>query len=230
MHHTMSNAAIATFFIGLVSIYSPPSALAPCAAVTDGLPADVRRRIALRMFLYVSGGMVVLAWVGQFALEFLGVSVAGLTATGGLALIIAAEPMMRLGSTNAAAKAKRDEQEGDGPADWRSQMICPLLFPVSLGGASASLVIITARRFHTPLDLLIVSGVCVVYGVIVGLNTYFAHAIARCLGKGGMDILTRIGGIVLTAIAFHLLVEGISELVVATPAVADFLNGLSSPK
>jgi small neutral amino acid transporter SnatA (MarC family) len=66
-------------------------------------------------------------------------------------------------------------------------------------------------------------GVLVGYGVVIGLVTYICFAasgrIARVLGRTGIDVMTRLMGLILAAMAVELLADGLIKLfpVLATP-------------
>jgi len=61
-------------------------------------------------------------------------------------------------------------------------------------------------------EKLLVSAICVALAAIIWLCLYFAAPIRRLLGVAGMNVVTRIMGIVLTVIAFQMLTEGLKKL------------------
>ncbi|MBK3844578.1 MarC family protein, partial [Paraburkholderia aspalathi] len=97
-------------------------------------------------------------------------------------------------------------------AQWRSFIAVPLIFPLSIGSAVVSLVITTATRFHTVADLCTISIVCVLHAGVIGLTYVFSGTWCKRLGEIGMTLIERLSGIVLTAIAFQMLAQGIREL------------------
>ena len=109
---------------------------------------------------------------------------------------------------------ERESDKVEGEENWRSVVVVPLTFPFSVGGATAAIVISTASRYDSPLDLTVISLVCVLAALVIGATHYFSGPIARRLSPQRMDILTRISGIILVSIAAQLLVRGVVELAV----------------
>ena len=98
--------------------------------------------------------------------EILGITVAGVTVTAGLVLMLAGLPLMLRGNEREPAEHGSDPAVGE--KSWRSVVVVPLTFPFSVGGATAAIVISTARRFDSPLDLALISVVCVLAARVIG--------------------------------------------------------------
>ena len=196
----------------LFSIFSPPAAIGPIATVSGEYPRAAQRRMAIQVAVSYAVVLVIAAWVGQWLLEILGVTIAGLTATGGLALLLAGLPLMLEGRKR--QPTEEQVEEAGQERDWRSVIIVPLTFPLSVGGATAAIVITSASRYDSVPALLAISAVCLLMAIVVGLTHLLAPLVAQRLSPQNMDILTRVSGIVLTAIAFQLLARGLTELAV----------------
>jgi multiple antibiotic resistance protein len=205
---TMTSSDVLLFITGLLTLFCPPVAMPMYASVTGHFPDSTQRQIALRLFVWIGALMVGAVWGGQFLLRMLGLTLGALTLTGGLVLCLWSIPMMR-GTNN-------DERRGGTVkleyAQWRSFIAVPLIFPLSIGSAVVSLVITTATRFHTVVDLCIISVVCVLHAGVIGLTYVFSGTWCKRLGEIGMTLVERLSGIVLTAIAFQMLAQGIREL------------------
>ena len=79
---------------GAGGLFSPLAGLASMASITGQYPKETQRKIATRMVLYIALLLTLVTWAGQALLQLLGVTTAQLTAAGGLALMLAAVPMM----------------------------------------------------------------------------------------------------------------------------------------
>lgn len=64
------------------------------ANITGQYTPEIQRKIALRMVIFITLLLTLVTWAGQALLELLGVTTSQLTAAGGLALMLAAVPMM----------------------------------------------------------------------------------------------------------------------------------------
>lgn len=91
---TISINSLALFFLSLVGLFSPLAGLASMASITGQYSKEIQRKIATRMAIYIALLLTLVTWAGQALLQLLGVTTAQLTAAGGLALMLAAVPMM----------------------------------------------------------------------------------------------------------------------------------------
>ncbi|KAG8155506.1 MarC family protein [Burkholderia catarinensis] len=205
---TLTSSDVLLFLTGLLTLFCPPVAIPMYAAVTGHFPDATQRQIAFRLFAWIAALMVGAVWGGQFLLRMLGLTLGALTLTGGLVLCLWSIPMMR-GTAN-------DERSGGDTrleyAQWRNYIAVPLIFPLSIGSAVMSLVITTATRFHAPADLLTLSAACVLHAGVIGLTYACSASWCRRLGEIGRTLVERLSGIVLTAIAFQMLAQGVREL------------------
>ena len=88
----------------------------------------------------------------------------------------------------------------------------PLTIPLLTGPATMSTVVIYADKAQTLLQL----GTLVAYGVVVALATALcfglAEPIARFLGKTGINVMTRLMGLILAALAVEVMSDGLTKL------------------
>jgi multiple antibiotic resistance protein len=205
---TITSVDIPLFVAGLLTLYCPPVAVPMYATVTGHFPDATQRRIAWRMFVWIAVSLVAAVWGGQYLLRMLGLTLGALTLTGGVVLCLWSIPMM-LGADNSERRggnAKLDLER------WREYVAVPLIFPLSIGSAVASLVITTATRFHAVADLCVLSAICVLHAGLIGLTYRYSGALTKRLGSMGMTLVERLSGIVLTAIAFQMIAQGLREL------------------
>ena len=88
----------------------------------------------------------------------------------------------------------------------------PLTIPLLTGPATISTVVIYAEKTSTFLEHAVLVG----YGVVIGLATYAAFSasgrIAKLLGSTGINVMTRLMGLILAAMAVELLADGLTKL------------------
>ncbi|WP_328473823.1 MarC family protein [Actinoplanes sp. NBC_00393] len=82
-------------FLALFALYSPVAALSSYLPIVRPFTHPQQLRLALGLALNVTVFVLLAIWVGEPLLELLGISTAALTATGGIALILASVPLMR---------------------------------------------------------------------------------------------------------------------------------------
>lgn len=202
---TIPLAELTTFFVSLFTIFSPFARVGGIATISGEYPRLAQRRMAAEVTLIYVLVLLASAWIGPPLLGLLGLTVPSLTATGGLALLLTAAPMMLHGEKHDDV----DVEDHVGADDWRRVVIVPLSFPLSVGGATAAIAIAVSAQFPATMDRILISVVIVLMGLVVGLTHYVSPLIANRLREtGGMDILTRVSGIILSAIAIQLLFKG----------------------
>ena len=103
--------------------------------------------------------------------------------------------------------------EGQHKADaGASVAVVPLTIPLLTGPATISTMVIYAEKTRTILEHAVLVG----YGVVIGLATYLVFAasgrIAQVLGRTGINVMTRLMGLILAAMAVELLADGLVKL------------------
>jgi multiple antibiotic resistance protein len=156
--------------------------------------------------------IAVSALAGLHILDFFGISLASFQVGGGMLLLTSALNM--LNAQPAEAKPTTHEME-DGAAKaamGASIAVVPLTIPLLTGPATMSTVVIYAEKAKTFWQLSTLVG----YGVVIGLATALCFAlaqpIARVLGKTGINVMTRLMGLILAALAVEVMSDGLMKL------------------
>ena len=150
------------------------------------------------------------ALLGLQILEFFGISLASFQVGGGLLLLMSAIQM--LNAQPAESKAS-DVDEGASRADAGASIaVVPLTIPLLTGPASISTVVIYAEKTANVWQLAVLVG----YGLVIGLATWLslsaAGKIGKVLGQTGINVMTRLMGLVLAAIAVEVMSDGLIKL------------------
>ena len=150
------------------------------------------------------------ALAGLQIIQFFGISLASFQVGGGLLLLISAVQML---NAQPAEARKEDVSEGSNKVDAGASIaVVPLTIPLLTGPATISTMVIYAEKTRDWWQLAVLVG----YGVVVALATYAVFSasgrIARALGQTGIDIMTRLMGLILAALAVELLADGLQKL------------------
>ena len=194
--------------ISLLVVVNPIACVPFFIHYTEGLTraqkAQTVRVAAFSCFVVIA----TCALLGLKVLEFFGISLASFQVGGGLLLMTSALSM--LNAQPAEAKSTADEVQD--AAARASIAVVPLTIPLLTGPASMSTVVIYAEKAKTLSQLSILLG----YGVVIALATWLAlslaQPIARALGKTGINVMTRLMGLILTALAVEVMSEGLHTL------------------
>ena len=195
-------------FIAIFVLVNPLEGIPIYLARTGGLTERQRMAIAKTTSLAV----VIILWValasGQWILQLLGISVGAFTVAGGLIIfLIALKMVLGPGGGDAPSSAP---PEG-------SFAIVPLAIPLLAGPGPISSVIVYASKGITGhgaswTDDLVLAGIILVVGLATLLSLAVADPARRLLGGTGINVFTRISGILVAAIAVGLVNEGLVML------------------
>ena len=164
------------------------------------------RVAAFTAFLVIA----VSALVGLQILEFFGISLASFQVGGGLLLLMSAIQML---NAQPAESRAQDVDEGASRADAGASIaVVPLTIPLLTGPAAISTVVIYAEKTRHVWEL----GVLVGYGLIIGVATWLslstAGRVGRFMGQTGINVMTRLMGLILAAIAVEVMSDGLVKL------------------
>jgi multiple antibiotic resistance protein len=213
----MPNHEPLVFFLALFGLYSPIAALASYLPILH--PYSHAQVLRLAVGLAINAAVFVLAaiWAGEPLLELLGISTAALTATGGIALAYEAIPLMR-GKAGVVEELEKQETpaglpQPPDPPEPRSVLFTPLTFPLTVGGTTFAFGVAASASAPGAQEKTLVSIAALAYAAVTGITLYLAGHVQRRISIRGAMLLDRIAGILLTAIAVILLVNGFTDLV-----------------
>ena len=153
--------------------------------------------------------IAVSALLGLQVLSFFGISLASFQVGGGMLLLMSALSMLKAQPVEARSNADEIQDASERSATRASIAVVPLTIPMLTGPATMSTVVIYADKARDFLQL----GTLVGYGVVIALATALcfslAHHIARVLGKTGINVMTRLMGLILAALAVEVMSVGL---------------------
>jgi multiple antibiotic resistance protein len=186
-------------YLTLVVIMDPVGLVPVFIAVTARLSPGQRRRAAVRATVAAGALMIGFALVGRFLLEYLNVSVEALSISGGLLLLLVALEMLR----------GLDEPEDASSEDVA---LVPLATPLVAGpGAIATIIVLVQQNTDVGERAGVGAGLLLALATI-GAALLAAQWLARVLPASFVSLLTRVFGVLLSAIAVQLVVDGIRGL------------------
>ncbi|HET7794417.1 MAG TPA: MarC family protein [Rhizobacter sp.] len=196
--------------IALLAIVNPIGVIPFYIHFTEGFTREQRRRTvrvaAFSAFMVIS----VSALAGLKIIEFFGISLASFQVGGGTLLLISALQML---NAQPAETRKEDVSEGDDKVDAGDSIaVVPLTIPLLTGPATISTMVIYADKTRHWWELAFLVGYGVVIGIAVWLAFSAAGRIARVLGKTGINVMTRLMGLILAALAVEVMSDGLIKL------------------
>ncbi len=194
------------FFAALFAIMNPIGNIPVFLSVTEGKSNAERAKVAAVSSVAVAVILVVCVMIGAELLRAFGISVAGLRTAGGLIILSIAYSLLH------AKPSGMHQSAGDADAQ-ESPAIYPLAMPMLAGPGAISTVIVFAHGAGSPQAYVSLVGVIVAMAALLYLGMRMAVRASMLLGSAGMNVITRLMGIILAAIAVEMIFAGARALV-----------------
>ena len=195
-------------FIALLVIANPLSALPALLRITRNQSLTEKRRTGLVTSTAVLIIMLVATWIGTPLLMILGIELPAFQVAGGIIIFLMSLSM--LNAEESPIKQSVEEQKEKRIGDVGA--IVPLAIPIIAGPGAISTIIISVNQFPGIYNLLILSTSAILVSLIMGTLLYFAGSLEKVLGQLGINIINRLGGLILAAIAMQMLASGLISL------------------
>lgn len=199
---------IAKTGISLLAILNPLGAIPLFLGLTEGMAPAARRRTGQAAAFAVGVVLFASVWFGQDILRMFGVRIASFQIGGGILALLMAIDMLQ--ARVSQSKQTREEAREAGTRD--SVGVVPLGIPLLAGPGSISLAIVGAEQAGGVADMIGLSVVVLLLGIIVWVVLLLADPLGKVLGRTGINIITRLMGLVLAAVAIEFIATGMSAL------------------
>jgi multiple antibiotic resistance protein len=196
--------------IALLAIVNPIGVVPFFIAFTQNFSREQRQR-TIRVASFTAFVVIAVSAVaGLKIIEFFGISIASFQVGGGTLLLISALHML---NAQPAEVKPDDVSEGNQKADAGDSIaVVPLAIPLLTGPATISTMVIYAEKTKFMWQHAVLVG----YGVVIALVTFLVFSasgrIAKVLGRTGINVMTRLMGLILAAMAVELLSDGLTKL------------------
>jgi len=203
----LKTAAVAftTFFATI----SPIEAAAMFAAMTVGSSAAHRRSMATRGCLIATGIMLTFALFGELLLSALGISLAALRTSGGILLLLIGIDMVFARSSGGRSTTEDETEEGEQKEDIS---VFPLATPLIAGpGAMGAAILLMANVEGHWQHQAVIAGSLLLVLLMTYLALLGASYIQKILGVTGLHVISRIFGVLLSALAVQFIFDGVQR-------------------
>jgi multiple antibiotic resistance protein len=191
--------------VTLLVIMDPPGSVPIFLALTGRLAPRERNRAAWQAVALAGGVIVVFAVAGPQILRYLGIDLPALQGAGGLLLLLVALELLT---------GKADEQGG---ASTTNVALVPLGTPLLAGPGAIVATMLFVRRADGMRDFVAIALGIVVVLLLVWLVLRFSGFVVRVLRPSGIEVVTRISGLLVAAIAVQLIADAVGAFVGAYP-------------
>lgn len=202
-----------TFAIAVTTLFAtvgPIDLSAVFAALTSHVSAEQRRQIAVRAVLVASIVLLCFALLGEILLATLGISIAALKSAGGIILLL-------IGINMVFGKPHIDNYQSSNasletPSGGPDVSIFPLAMPLIAGpGSMGALIVLMQKTQHQwVLQGTVIFALMVIMGITL-LCLVTAASLQQRLGTFGIEVVARVMGVILCALAIQFLFDGIAQ-------------------
>jgi multiple antibiotic resistance protein len=195
-------------FTALIVIIDPFMAVPILLSLTPNLSVSQRNEIVRVATLTVAIVLLISAFIGETMLQWMGTSLGSFRVGGGIVLFLMSLAMLQA----EVGKVRATPQETSSNENYSSIAIVPLAIPLLAGPGAISTVIIGMHRSQASFHWLGVVMVIILASLALWLVMRSAESIASRLGDTGLNILNRVFGLILAAIAVEVIANGLRQL------------------
>ena len=197
--------AFTTYF----ALISPVQAAVLFAAMTPDQTAEARRATAIKATLIAMTILLVFALVGEFLLERLGITLAALRTSGGILLLLLGIDLVFARSSGGTSATEGERNEAKQRTDIA---VFPLATPLIAGPGALGVTILLMADAEGELvkQTAVIGALLVVLGITYLLLLTASH-VQRVMGVTGLNVVNRVFGVLVTALAVQFMFDGIRQ-------------------
>jgi len=201
----MTGPEFAKVLVGMLAIVNPMGAVPIFMGLTAGRAAAAQRNTAF-VSTFASAIVMVVALVGGVQiLSAFGIGLPAFRVAGGVLIFSMSLSMLhakRSDATHTSAEHEEAKQK-------ESVAVVPLAIPLLAGPGTMSTVIVYGHTYTTFMDQVMIAVACVTACLVVLVCFLLAPKITRVMGQTGMNLLSRIMGLLLMAISIEFVTKGL---------------------
>jgi multiple antibiotic resistance protein len=193
--------------IAIFAIVNPFSTIPVFISLTADHTAGERTKVAIVTSASAFTILIVSYFVGEYVLTFFSISVASFRVAGGILILMTAFSMLQA----RVSATKQTDEEASEARNKENIAIIPLALPLTAGPGAISLMIIASENTKTLIDDVSVAAGLLVIALSICFVLNAGIRLAKALGVNGMNVMTRLMGLILAAIAIEFIVNGLGE-------------------
>ena len=204
----LEHAEYIKMFIGLLALMNPFGVVPIFISMTSHESIDQRTKTINMVAIGVAAILLVSLFFGELLLDFFAISIDSFRVGGGILILLMAISMLQAKTS----QVRQTPEEADESIEMESVAIVPLAMPLLAGPGSISTIILAAHKSNGIGHYsIIVLGIIVLSLVVWGVLRLSPY-ISKHVSSTGLNIFTRIMGLILTAIAVEFIANGIKGM------------------
>ncbi len=193
------------FLVGLIAIVNPVGIMPVFVSLTSHLSEEERIKTAATANIALAVILIVSLLMGQWLLDMFSISLDSFRIAGGMLLISIAFAMMN----GKLGEQKQNQQEKSENASREQVGVVPLAMPLMAGPGAISSTIVIGSRHSAPMDIVAIAITIIVFALGTWVLFRSAPVLVRFLGQTGINVITRIMGLILGALGIEFIINGV---------------------
>jgi multiple antibiotic resistance protein len=193
MSNLFINTAIKIFFL-----LTPFFVMSMFLSMTRDMTSEERHRIAIRTTVAIAITTMILFYFGNVIFRLLGITIQSFEIGAGALLFLSAVSLVQ-------------SQKMPGPTESEDISVVPLALPLTVGPGTTGTLLVMGAEIASPAEKTIAACAVLLAVLVVGMLLLLAVRIKKKLGEKGLNVLTKLTGLVLAALAAQLIFTGIRQ-------------------
>ena len=193
---------------GLLSVVDPIGAIPLFVSLTEHRSSQERRHTAWICAMSVGAALLIAHVGGNFWLKFFGISIPSFQIAGGIVILLMGISMVK--ATHDSSRNTPEERSES--VDKESVAVVPLAIPLLSGPGAMSTVIVNHNLNPSWNYDVLAWGVIATVALVVLVCLLMAEKIADLLGTTGMNVITRVFGLIILSIAVEFITKGVAAV------------------
>jgi len=200
MHEALS------YFVVLIIVLDPIGVAWLFSALTSQNNPAQRRLMAIRGVVLAAVIMFVFFFVGDALLNWMGISLPAFRIAGGILLFLLSLEMVFARQSGLRSTTRGEQDEAEHKEDIS---VFPLAFPLLAGPGALTTILLVAGNTQSVTEQLVYSAVILIACLITLVILLLSQQITKLLGQTGANVISRLLGLILAALAVQFVIDGI---------------------
>lgn len=193
-------------FVTLFIVIDPVGIATIFMALTHAANKSYQKKMAIRGTMTASAILFIFFFMGDRLLELLGIGIPAFRIAGGILLFLIAIDMVFARHSGLRSTTVREQREAEHKNDIS---VFPLAFPLIAGPGALTTVLLMA---NTPGTIALIAGMSIILAGVLLMTLFsllFATGISHLLGETGANMISRLLGLILSALAIQYIIDGL---------------------
>lgn len=192
-----------------------PIAIAPMyLSFTHNNTAQQRKQMAIKGVMLAAMMLLVFYLFGEWLLRVMGISIPAFRIAGGILLMLIAIDMILVYQSAIRSTTVIEQQEAEQKQDIS---VFPLAFPLISGPGALTTALLMASNTTSNMQMLLMVGVILFIMLLTLVTLLLAPRVVRIIGETGTNVVSRLFGLVLAALAVQYIIDGVKSAFFASP-------------